>query len=956
MMSETELLALFASSEIDTLDFKRDIPDLTEKAKLPEFIKDIIAVANSVFAKETKRGYLIFGVENKTREPSDISGQIANHKNQTVSVNSHTQIEINELNQKEFVRVVKEYVHGFYGDLIVNYFCSPNPKSPEKLAGILEVVAIHGPFMANKETYKYDLKTGQTLGAEFRKGQSWIRNGEDKRELYPDELFQLAHSKIALQAKLGSVAQIVSFSNTPVANEETVRRYYEGHPLGWGVILANGDVERDITPSIKDSLDKKDRQSRIFCIVGEAGAGKSTLAWRLAHDYSIKENVPLIRVLDSDSPETWYQIENASLAYREHLIVLVDDVFRSEAATRALSTIGENSNITIIATSRQNEIPHDVRIQIPLKIYRLQKPSSNEVSLALEKLKLRPEKLEPGFLSKIRQSPSWLVMMYVLTKGDDLQKIVRSSIEQLRKQDEVVYHAFEYIVFSSQYELSFPETLLENLDEKGSFYKIQKRPSAQGIIFRTFRPGFLRSLHSLIAKEALRVYQRDPFAVIEELMSAINSEDYFHRIFIFNLLDRFYSANRLSKIVNLLNKWNEKFDDMIRSSSISELSTNHIHLFQKINDQKRLEQVELLMLEKAPETVSDWVVIAGLAINSASKESGQKTIKNVSVWLQDNDNSHVRSLYLQLISKFGDKYQIWQLIDSSHEWLQNNPERTDYRQRYLNLVSEYGTKEQIQRAIIDTSEWLEKFPDAKNVRQKFLTLVAKHGSRNQVNRFVDETLKSYKSELAFEDFVIPSAFLALVNRKGSNNQIREIVSISRKWLNYHPDDAEIRKTIIGVVKEKDNIASVGEIIDETFAWLKGNFDNTSLRPALLSLVAYKGTVDQVSVIKQETKEFLKKYPQKVDVQIGYCELIEIRGSMDEKHKLLMEIIELTKSYPKSTKMRIKTMQLAKRIGTKEQLSFLIEHNKAWESEITDPTFSSVYKSLVQELNRSRKQN
>jgi|CXWL01.1.fsa_nt_gi hypothetical protein len=956
MLSETELLALFASSEIDSLDFKRDIPDLTDKTKLPEFIKDIIAIANSVFAKEAKRGYLIFGVENKTREPRNISGQIANHKNETISANSHTQIEINELNQKEFIRIIKEYVRGFYGDLIVNYFCYPNPKSPEKLSGILEVIAIHGPFMANKETYKYDPKTGQTIGTEFRKGQSWIRNGEDKRELYPDELFQLAHSKISLQAKLGSVAQIVSFNNMPTANEETVRRYYEGHPLGWGVILAHGDVERDVTPSIKESLDKKDGESRIFCIIGEAGAGKSTLAWRLAHDYSTKENIPLIRVLDSDSPEIWYQIENASLAYREHLIVLVDDVFRSEAATRALSTIGENSNITIIATSRQNEIPRDVRIQIPLKIYRLQKPSSNEVSLALEKLKLRPEKLEPGFLSKIRQSPSWLVMMYVLTKGDDLQKILRSSIEQLRKQDEVVYRAFEYIVFSGQYELSFPETLLLNLDEKGSFYKIRERASSQGIIFRTFRPGFLRSLHSLIAKEALRVYQRDPFAVIEELISAINPEDYFHRLFIFSLMDRFYAANRLGKIVILINKWSEKFDNIIRNSSISELSTNHIHLFQKINDQERLKQVELLILEKAPETASDWVVIAGLAINSASKENGQKTIKNVSVWLQDNDNSHVRSLYLQLISKFGDKYQIWQLIDASHEWLQNNPERTDYRQRYLNLVSEHGAKEQIQRSIVDTSEWLEKFPAAKNVRQKFLTLIAKHGQRNQINRFIDETLKSYKTELMLEDFVIPNAFLALVNRKGSPGQIREVVNISRRWLEYHPDDAEIRKTIIGIVKEKDDVASVGEIINEAFVWLRTNFDNTSLRPALLSLTAYKGTSDQVAAIKQETKEFLKKYPQKVDVQIGYCELIEIRGLMDEKKRLLLEIIELIKLYPKSTKMRIKTMQLAKRIGTKEQLSFLIEFNKAWESEIADPTFSSVYKSLIQEYNRSRKNN
>jgi hypothetical protein len=42
-----ELLALFVSSEIDILDFKRDIPDLTDKTKLPEFMKDITAITIS---------------------------------------------------------------------------------------------------------------------------------------------------------------------------------------------------------------------------------------------------------------------------------------------------------------------------------------------------------------------------------------------------------------------------------------------------------------------------------------------------------------------------------------------------------------------------------------------------------------------------------------------------------------------------------------------------------------------------------------------------------------------------------------------------------------------------------------------------------------------------------------------------------------------------------------------
>jgi hypothetical protein len=138
--------------------------------------------------------------------------------------------------------------------------------------------------------------------------------------------------------------------------------------------------------------------------------------------------------------------------------------------------------------------------------------------------------------------------------------------------------------------------------------------------------------------------------------------------------------------------------------------------------------------------------------------------------------------------------------------------------------------------------------------------------------------------------------------------------------------------------------------------LKQNFENTSVRPALLSLITYKGTPEQVTLAKQETQEFLQEYPQKVDVRIGYCELIEIRGSMDEKRAVLQESIDWIKQYPHSTKMRVQVMQLARRLAIKEQLSFLIEFNKDWETKINDPTFSSVYKSLIQEYQRLREHN
>ncbi len=944
MADENNLLPLFSISEIDILDFKRDIPDLSDKAKLPEFIKDVIAIGNSVFAKDGKRGYLIFGVENKTRDSRSILGQVANTK--TISADTHSQVEINELNQKEFVQKIKDYVHGFFGDMIVNYLAFPNPNSPENLAGVLEITIIYGPFAVHKEIEKFDSK-GKQIGV-VRKGQSWIRKGEDTKELYPDDVYRLANSRIIFQ-KLGSVAQVVNFNAYNAAETDAIKKYYEGYPLKWGIILANGDVERDIAPKLEKKLNEKSEESKIICITGEAGAGKSTLAWRLAYQYSTSKNIPLIQVWDSDSSQTWYLIESVASSYKEPLIVLVDDVFRSEMASRALSIIGEASKITIIATSRHNEIPRDLSFRMPMQVFKLGKPSVDEISLALNKLNLLPEKLEPGFLHKIQKTQSWLVMMYELTGGEDLQKRVRASVKQLQKQDDIVFRAYEYICFGSQYDLSFPENLLLNLDNKGYFYGVKERPASQGIIFRTYRPGFLRSLHALISKEALLVYQRDPIVVLDELISAANPEDLYHRLFIFNLIDKFVTASQLDRVGNLLNKQVAKIEGFIQGSSITELSVFQLNFFRKINDKKRVEQIEHLITTKLPETASDWAVLADKAITSSSKEDGRKLTEKISAWLTDHDDGHVKSLYLRLVETFGNENKIRKLIDESYLWLQTNPEKTDYRQRYLNLVSKNGAKGQIERAIQDTSEWLEKFPTAINVQQKFLALVSKHGTNSQANKLIDERIAVFEARRT--DFALSAAFLTMVNRRGSDSQLQKAINLSIEWLKYHPDETEVRKTIIGIIKEKENVVPANEAIDDAFNWLKSKPNDTSLRPALLALVANKGTHEQVEIAKRDILTFLRRNAGKVNIWISYFELIEIRGSKEENKALLTQGVEWIKEYPNSTKMRTRVMQVAKRLGTLEQISFLISFNQDWEARIKDPEFSKEYKLLIQKYNR-----
>ncbi len=717
------------------------------------------------------------------------------------------------------------------------------------------------------------------------------------------------------QEIFGVSAYLVEHNKIKPATQERLKSFYQGDLLWWDIIAANGDVERDKQNQILKSYRFYPKAVKMLCIAGEPGAGKSTLAWRIAWNISRNLGFPLIQLRDNESEDFWYLLENGVGQRDSPVIILIDDVFRNANITRALASINPDIPVMIISTSRSNEIPR-LLIHFSIDYIFLKHPSKKEIYRVVNRTK--PQNIiDHNQINQLGTSTSWLVLMYEITTGEKLSVRIGDSVKRLKTQDETVYRAYEYICFGGLYELPFPETLLLNLDEKGAFYNIDERPSSRGIIFPTVKEGFLRTTHPLISEAALKVYGRDPIAVLGELLAATNPEELSHRDFVFKLLNNLSKDTLKERINSLLNNWSTKIESILQNASISELSISMIHFFKGIGDKEKISQIETLIATKPPESASDWVIVTDLAINTNSKEDGRKRIEQMELWLISNDNSYVRSLYLRLVDK-------------------------------------YGSQGQTKRAMSNSLEWIKKNPSAKNVHARLFALIAKHGKRNQINELIEETILLFKSDP--KSFILSVNILSLINKRGSISQIRKVVRLSLIWLGYHPNNAEVRKTVIGIIKERDDIVPANEIIKDTFNWLKDNSENTSVRPALLSLITYKGTLDEVEFAKEETQAFLKKYPQKVDVLIGYYELIEIRGSMDEKRALVQDGIDWIKQYPKSTKMRVRVMQLAKRLATKEQLRFLIDFNRDWETKINNPTFSSVYKSLIQEYNRTRKQN
>lgn len=181
------------SNEIDTLDFKRELPNTLEKSKLAELIRDIISIANSAFENGEIRGYLIFGIDDKTREVINIKGKVLRlkTKDKRPRGNPPTQTDVNAHNQRKFKKIVESYISGYNRRKIrINYDAWEHPDEPTSIISVLEIIGQHGPYIVEKEIHILD-RDGRTTGQEIAPGQSWIREGEDKRELDGNEIISM---------------------------------------------------------------------------------------------------------------------------------------------------------------------------------------------------------------------------------------------------------------------------------------------------------------------------------------------------------------------------------------------------------------------------------------------------------------------------------------------------------------------------------------------------------------------------------------------------------------------------------------------------------------------------------------------------------------------------------------------------------------------------------------------
>jgi len=684
----------------------------------------------------------------------------------------------------------------------------------------------------------------------------------------------------------GSAQALTSDLLASRASPERIQQYYSGAPLDWDIIAAGGDIERDQQDGLINQLSQPFESLRLVCIVAEPGAGKSTLAWRLAAELHGQHGAFVIRIRDKEAPDVWYRMSEFCVKVGRPLYVLVDDLFREPEVVEAIRELSPLLAITILATSRANEY-RPQRLKGDLVRVSLKGPTGTEKERILERLGKARVGLSTEQQKRLNTANQLLVLMMEITSGKELREIVRDALDRLRRQDESAYLAYEYLCFAYQYSVSIPESLLERINASGRFHNLTLRDTTQGLMFYDEdRAENVRAGHPVIAAAACTFYEalRSPATVLQEILTAAKPSVDLERRFVIRLLLTLARA-KSPALSRALSQVEAVVKQCRLHGTVNEIGKSWRAFYRELGETEDAQRCVVDALTVVPTGALDCAMLMKL---HRERGSDAEALPILAEWIRQQPNDPVRALYLALVGRKGNVEQVKQVVEETSAWLMKRLEDRPVRTAYLGLVERKGNAEQVKQVVEETSVWLAKHLEDNYVRTAYLGLVERKGNVEQVTQVVEETSMWLATHL--EDSSVRTAHLALVGRKGNAEQVKQVVEETSAWLAKHLEGISVRTAHLALVGRKGNAEQVKQVVEETSAWLAKHLEDKYIRAAYLRLVERTGTAGQVREVVEQTSVWLEQHASEKVVWIALIVLLIRTGQPEEGAEMAKKAI------------------------------------------------------------------
>lgn len=586
------------------------------------------------------------------------------------------------------------------------------------------------------------------------------------------------------------------------ASQEEIFDFYCGAPLSWKIIAADGDIKRDQEKEIIEKALGGSYNFQIICIVAEPGAGKTTVAWRVA--YELFRQGRLCIHFYNDNPDLWYRLHQLYELIGHPFLILIDDIFRNREFVTALQNITKDDlPVTVLATSRSAEY-QETRLKGFVKKIEL-KLSAKEKNALLKRLGKSYEELSPDIQSTYDETNLFLVLGMVLTKGKAFDEIIRDVIQKLfdwnKEYHDALSVAYEYVCFSHSYGLSIPEGLLSNLDKEGRFHGILEKERARGVFYEDtrlkYRARYIRTGAELIAVKALKLYSsafsgRSADTLYREILEAANENEWEHRRYVAYLTRAILHEGDLKKMRGIIAN-NQKISYILHHATISELNIWKL-IFNRLNLREESRRCAKRMLFRDPENTQDCQILVSELVG---KELEGEAFSVMEKWLAQNpEDKVVFERYLALIREKGKSERLMRVIENTFTWLKKHPDDNKIRGIFLTLIRDRGFLEtrHIKNALEDAENYLRRYGPYP-LFPIYLTLVRKI-KKAEINVKVD---KKFVSDMGYQ----------FINSCKWQDKIKQIADFAA-WLceiGSYGEAEEIYKKLIPISQTRGKIMS-----------------------------------------------------------------------------------------------------------------------------------------------------
>ncbi len=491
------------------------------------------------------------------------------------------------------------------------------------------------------------------------------------------------------------------------------KKFHSIVPLTWDHIIYGADTQRDLYTGLIKALTKHgDGTPRFIAITGEPLAGKSTLMRRIGYDLATEprsrtvlhvykgRNAPIIW----DNLEKYYEIEN------KKTFILVDDIFENDNAFTAMlrffsKNVDEQPDVTILGTAVSNDRLkrrlNDIK-RIGLKSHSENlELTDNEKHQILTNLDIDELSIDSRAHEKLfanNKFYSFMMHATLLSQGKDNPIIecgvYSESVEEwrlldLKRHQPRLFEAFKYVCFSHKHKLSFPISLLKEV-EKRSFRDILDLRGRQDWLFDITNQysdsQTVESAHWYLADIYWDVYVQHVSAqiLVAEMLSSVSTGNYREALYILHLF-RVLIENQTN--LDLKSILTEHIVEI--KQQYTTLGVDAMCIWGRIYNSLQMDQEEAdcwnIAKAKTPVNVADLRVLIPLI----EKEDPERALRLFQEWLQKKpENGTLQVAYFEFLSNNAEHFakEIETEINQDNKLMENIGDFWDSTQSYIKFI------------------------------------------------------------------------------------------------------------------------------------------------------------------------------------------------------------------------------------------------------------------------------